>query len=536
VVVILADNRPEWLIADMGAILAGGMPAGIYTSSTPEQIRFIAGHCEATIAIVDNPDRLARLRSVRGKLPALAAVVLMHGEDPSGKALSWSDLLQLGAAYPEAGLMERLARQRADDACTLIYTSGTTGDPRAVMLTHANLTWTAERVREAIGLRAGDSVVSYLPLAHIAEQLSSIHGQMLLGGCTWFTKSMEDLGDGLRHVRPDYFLGVPRVWEQIMARMTQAGSRSGPLRRRIVRWARRQGLAGAAAARRGHGMPLGYRIANRMIFATVRGRLGLDRSRYQITSAAPASPEMLEFFLSLGLPLYELYGLSESTGPVTVSVPGAFRTGSVGRVLDGTELRIEADGEVLVRGPHVFKGYFRDPVATAAAIDGDGWLHTGDIGALDREGYLTIIDRKKDLIACFDGQKIAPQKLEGRLRSFPGVAHAAVFGLYGGRPGALLFLDAPRLVDLRVAAGSFARDRVEAAHCPKIRAFFQASIDDFNAAAAPHEHIVQFAVLSADLTIEGGELTPTMKVKRRVLREKYAAAIASLSDRALAAE
>jgi len=529
VVSLFGDNRPEWLLADVGAILAGGLPAGIYANSTPEQCRFVAAHCQAAIAVVDNLDRLARLRTVRAELPPLSTLVLMRGEDPSGEALSWPTLLELGARYPEAALDERLAAQRPQDVCTLIYTSGTTGNPRAVMLTHANLTWTADRARRVSGLREGDSVLSYLPLAHIAEQLSSIHGQMLLGGCVWFTENVENLGDDLRHIRPDYFLGVPRVWEQIMTQMQAIGSRSNPLRLRLMWWARRQGLAGGKAAQLGRTMPLGYWLAERLVFSKVRRRLGLDRSRFQVTSAAPASRETLEFFLSLGVPLYEFYGLSESTGPATVSAPGAFRTGAVGRVLDGTEVRIAADGEVLIRGPHVFKGYYKDPLATAEAVDADGWLHSGDIGTFDGDGYLRIVDRKKDLIACSDGEKVAPQPLEGRLRSLPGVAHAAVFGLDGGRLGALLTLDPQRLVDLLATAGSPARGRGEAARCPKIRALFQAHIDELGAAGAPIERIARFAFLPADFTIEGGELTPTMKVKRRVVREKYAAAIASLS-------
>jgi long-subunit acyl-CoA synthetase (AMP-forming) len=521
VVLLFGENRPEWILADVAAILAGGIPAGIYTSSTPEQCRFVAAHSEARIAVVDTVERLERLRAVRAGLPALSILVLIHGVDPSGEALSWSRLLELGAGHPEAALDARLAAQQPDDACTLIYTSGTTGSPKAVMLTHTNLTWTASLARSSVGFRAGDNVLSYLPLTHVAEQLSSIHMQMLLGGCTWFTESLERLGDDLRDVRPDYFLGVPRVWERIQAQIQAAGSRSGPLRSRLVRWARRQSIALGGARPRGWRARLGYLVADHLVFSKVRRRLGLDHSRYQVTSSAPTSRETLEFFLSLGIPLYELYGLSETTGPATVSAPGMFRTGSVGRVVDGTEIRIAPDGEVLICGPHIFKGYYKDPVATAEAIDEAGWLHTGDIGMLDGDGYLWIVDRKKDLIPCAGGEKVAPQPLEGRLRSLPAVAHAAVFGIDGGRLAALIALDPQRLADLRAASGSAAHDLGEAAACPKVRVLFRRLIDELAAVTPAAGHIGRFAVLPAELTIEGGELTPTLKVKRRVLREKY---------------
>jgi long-subunit acyl-CoA synthetase (AMP-forming) len=525
VVVVFGENRPEWLLADVGAILAGGLPAGLYASSTPEQCRFVAAHCQASIAVVDNLDRLGRLRAA---LPNHSALVLMSGEDPRGEALSWQNLLQLGARHPEAALEERLSIQRPDDACTLIYTSGTTGNPRGVLLTHVNLTWTADRTRRATGVQQHDNVVSYLPLAHIAEQLSSIHGQMLIAGCTWFTQGLESLAADLREIRPNYFLGVPRVWERMMAAMQVAGARANPIKARLIRWARRQGIAGGEAAQWGHAKPLRYRIADRLVLSQVRRRLGLDRSRFQVTSAAPAARETLEFFLSFGIPLYEFYGLSECTGPATISAPGAFRTGAVGRALDGTEVRVTADGEVLIRGPHVFKGYYKDARASAEAIDADGWLHTGDVGTLDADGYLRIIDRKKDMIVCCDGEKVAPQPLEGRLRSLPGVAHAAVFGLDGARLGVLLTLDSERLAGLRDAAGSLARDRNQAAHCPQIRAFLRARIEELAAAARPAQRIAGFAVLPVDFTTEGGELTPTLKLKRGVLREKYAGALAQL--------
>jgi long-subunit acyl-CoA synthetase (AMP-forming) len=396
------------------------------------------------------------------------------------------------------------------------------------MITHDNITWTAQTALQLLDLRPGESILSYLPLSHVAEQLVSIHGPMVAGVTTWFAESLENLGENLREVRPHAFLGVPRVWEKMQAKIMAIGAAQPPLRRKIAAFAKRVGLAAGYADQDGARRPLLFPLAQRVIFDRIRERLGLDRCRLQATSAAPISKDTLEFFLSLGLPLYEIYGMSECTGPATVSLPGAYRTGSTGTTLPGTELRIAPDGEICMRGRHVFKGYLKNPEATAEALDADGWLHSGDIGELDARGFLRITDRKKDLLITAGGENVAPQLLEGMLKGIPVVSQAVVLGDRRKYLAALLTLDPERLPIDAATAGSPARTPAEAATCPRFLAFLEAEVARLNGRLAQVQTIKRFKVLPDELTIERGELTPTMKLKRKVINARHAAAIAEL--------
>lgn len=527
-VVIIGFNRVEWFLADLGAIAAGGVPAGIYTTSSPEQCEWIARHCDARIAVVENEEHLAKFLAVRDRLPALRAIVLMEGESDDPTVWAWPRMIALGATVPESRLEERLAAQRADDVCTLIYTSGTTGEPKAVMLTHDNLTWTAEAAGKLIAIAPGDDAISYLPLSHIAEQITTLHGAMQHGACTWFAESMEKLGDNLREVRPHYFLGVPRVWEKMMERMQAAGASAPPAKRKLVRWARDLGLAGGYATQAGGRPPTLYAVADALVFRKVRRAIGLDRARVLVTSAAPIAVSTLEFFLSLGMPICEVYGMSECTGPATISVPGAYHTGRAGRALPGTELRIAADGEICMRGRHVFAGYFNDSAGTADALDSDGWLHSGDIGTIDEFGYLRITDRKKELIITAGGENVAPQFVEGQLKSIPVVSQAVAVGDRQRYIAVLLTLDPQKIPLVAAEVGSPARDLMTAIQDERFLAYLQREIDRVNARLARVQAVKRFAVIPNEFSIEGGELTPTMKLRRRVIAEKYGKEIAEL--------
>ncbi len=527
-VVILGNNCPEWLVADLAAVHAGGLPAGIYATFAPDQCRYIAHHCEAQIAVVDNAELVAKVLAVRASLPSLKAIVQMHGEPGAPGVLRWEDLLRRGHDVPEAEIDARTAAQSPDDVATLIYTSGTTGEPKAVMLTHDNATWTADVGISSLGLRAGDNILSYLPLSHIAEQLVSLFGPVAFGGTTWFAESMEKLGDNLREVRPDFFLGVPRVWEKMQERMQAAGAGNSPLRRKLIAWARGVGLRGGYADQEGRPRPPLYGLANALVFRKVRERLGLDRARILVTSAAPIAKSTLEFFLSLGLPICEVYGMSECTGPATISTPDRYHTGKAGRVFPGAELMTAADGEICMRGRHVFKGYYKDPVGTAEALDVNGWLHSGDIGDIDAEGFLQITDRKKDLIITAGGENVAPQLVEGYLKAIPVVSQAVVVGDRQRYLGVLLTLDPARVPEDAAAAGSPARDPASAATCEKFRAHLQSHIDAVNARLARVQTVKRFENIAGEFTVEGGELTPSLKVRRKVVAEKYAAEIARL--------
>jgi long-subunit acyl-CoA synthetase (AMP-forming) len=527
-VALFSGNRPEWLVAHLAAIYAGARPAGIYVTSAGEQIRYIAHHCEARIALAGDGEQLARLLALRGSLPHLQAIVLADGESAEPGVHSWAEVARLGAAVPEERLQERADALRPEDCASLVYTSGTTGPPKAVMLSHRNLVWMGGAIVRAAGMREDDRAVSYLPLSHVAEQMNSLYDPLTAGISVSFAQSLETLADTLREVRPTIFFAVPRVWEKMQAAMEAAGSQAPPWRRRLVAWARRKGLAGGLAEQQGRGRPLAYALARRLVFDTVRRRLGLDQARFCISSAAPISRRTLEFFLSLGIPILEVYGMSECAGPTTVSLPSRYRTGRVGRPIDLTELRIAEDGEVLMRGPHVFLGYLKDDAATAEAIDARGWLHSGDVGRLDEEGFLEITDRKKELLVTSGGKKTAPQMIEGLLRQIPGVAHAVAVGERRNYVAALLTLDRERLPAALLRAGSPAPDAPAAASCPAFRRFLEEQIEAANRSLARFESVRRFAVLPGEFTVEGGELTPTLKLKRRVVAARYAAEIEAL--------
>jgi long-subunit acyl-CoA synthetase (AMP-forming) len=521
-VTILGFNCAEWFVADLAAIHAGAIPAGIYTTNTAEQCQFVADHCGARVAFVENAEQLDKFRAIRHQLPQLFAIVMMHGDPDATDALSWERFLVLGDRVSDNALDARRALQHVDDVCTLIYTSGTTGMPKAVMLSHANITFLVEQGMALTKVQPGEDLVSYLPLSHIAEQLFTLHNSVLAGTCIWFAESIDALGDALRAARPHHFLAVPRVWEKMQAKMEAAAARNSLMKRRIARWAREIGLAGGYSDQRNGLRPTLYPVADRLVFSKVRAALGLDRARTLVSGAAPISSRTLEFFLSLGLPICEVYGMSECTGVTTASVPGRYRTGRAGFVLPGTELRIADDGEICMRGPHIFKGYFNDATATAEALDADGWLHSGDIGEMDAEGFLRITDRKKELIITAGGENIAPQMVEGQLKSIPVVSQAVVIGDRRRYLSVLLTLDPEKIPSVASLAGSAARSAAEAAQCARFSAYLQREIDGVNNTLARVQTVKRFAVLPGEFTVDGGELTPTMKLRRKMISQKYA--------------
>jgi long-subunit acyl-CoA synthetase (AMP-forming) len=532
---LIGQNSPEWLIADVAAIFAGAMPAGIYTTNSAEQARYITEHCEAKVAFADTAAQVAKFVAESERLPRLDVVVQMTGKPAlpdaaNGKLriLGWDEFLALGDGVTEAELDARLKSQKPDDVCTLIYTSGTTGEPKAVMITHTNIVWTAGSLLPTLKLGPDDVSLSYLPLSHVAEQILTIHGPMAMGSVVYFAESIEKLGENLADVRPTVFMGVPRVWEKIQAKMQAAGQNAPPMRKKLVGWARKTGLAGGFAEQRGEKKPLLFPVAKRIVFDKVRQRLGLDRARICVTSAAPISRDTLEFFLALGIPLLEVYGMSECTGPATYSPPERYRTGKCGICLPGAELKLAEDGEICMRGKHVFKGYLKDAESTKNALDAEGWLHSGDIGTIDAEGFLQITDRKKDLLITAGGENIAPQVLEGHLKGIPVVAQAVVIGDRRKYLAALVTLDPERLKAEAELAGSPARSVTDAAKCSLFNKHLEKQIDTVNEKLARVQTIKRFTIIPQEFTIDGGELTPTMKVKRKVVNEKYKSEIEAL--------
>lgn len=520
-VTIIGSNCPQWLISDYGAIFAGGVPVGIYATNSPEQCHYIVEHSEASIAVVEDEEQLAKFMEIRGNLPKLKAIVMMNGSDADENVISWKDLPGIAEKVSQSQLQERIDAQGPDDLCSLIYTSGTTGNPKGVMLSHDNITWTSKQLAENVKLTNKDIALSYLPLSHIAEQAVSLHGPASIGLQVYFAESLDALADNLVEVRPTFFLGVPRVWEKIQAKMMTVGAQNSPLKKKIAAWARKKGLEGGYADQNGGPKPFLYGLANKLVFSKAREKLGLDRSTLQVSAAAPISMDTLEFFLSLGIPITEVYGMSESTGPGTVSTPDNYETGSAGPAMIGTEVKIADDGEVLMRGRHVFMGYYKNEEETKKTIDSDNWLHSGDIGEIDAKGFLKITDRKKELIITAGGENIAPQLLEGKLKAIPVISQTTVIGDRRKYLTALITLDPEKVADEAAAIGSSAKNGAEAAKCDIFVKHLQGLIDEVNNSLARVQTIKKFTIAPDEFSVEGGELTPTMKLKRRIIYDKY---------------
>ena len=527
-VAIWSGNRPEWHIADAGILSVRARPVPVYQTLTADQAAYVLGHSDALVLVVESPAYLEKALSLRERLPSLRRVVVVSGLDSAredGFVLPWATALQRGedALQARGSALERLAAEtQPDDVATLIYTSGTTGPPKAVMLTHRNVLAALAGVTTIVGAEAEDRVVSYLPLAHVAERINSEFRSYLFGNVTYFATSIDTLADDLREVRPTMFFAVPRVWEKMAGRISaQVEGTRGP-RGRLARWALRTG-ARAAVVRESGGTPSillrrRLRVADRLVLARIRAATGLEQSRILASGAAPIGIDTLRFFAALGMDVCEAYGQTENTGTATLRRPGSDGLGTVGQPYPGVELRIADDGEILVRGDVVFPGYFKDQSATAEALE-DGWLHTGDVGVVDSDGALRITDRMKDLIITAGGKNIAPTAIESALTRHPLVANAVAIGDRRPYVTALLTLDESEVERRSAAADS-----------PTAQSFMdelQAHVDAVNRELGHVERVKRWRLLDADFRV-GDELTPTLKVKRKVVAEKYASEIETM--------
>lgn len=526
---VMGFNREEWIVAALGAMAAGGRAVGVYTTASAEQIAYVTGHCDAPIALVENEAFLDKLLSVKAQLPRLKHVIVMEApSSPREGVFTFAEVIERGAKANEADYYARVDALQPDDVAQMIYTSGTTGHPKGVMLSHHNLCFTTVHLVTCHPVGPDDMLLSYLPLSHIAEQVCSIYAPLVAGMQVSFAESFERLAENLREVRPTVFFGVPRVWEKFMAKAEQGIASQPRARQRVVAWARN------VAARHHHevmnhrqppiSLQAQYALAKRTVFEPLKARIGLDRAQVLATSAAPIAREVLEFFTSLDMPIAEIYGQSEVTGPTSVSTREAIKLGKLGRPMPGVEVRIAGDGEILVRGGNVCVGYFKDEAATRELIH-DGWLHSGDVGQLDEDGFLQITGRKKEIIVTSGGKKTAPSNLEGLLKSIEPIGNAMVVGDGRNYLVALLALDSERTAAFAQKHG-FPNSPGALATDPRFREYLKGRIDEaVNARVSQFETIKKFEVLPHDFTIDGGELTSTLKVRRKVVAEKYRAEI-----------
>jgi long-chain acyl-CoA synthetase len=527
---IVGANRPEWTTFHLAAMSVGGVPVGIYTTSAPGEMQYIVDHAESSIVLLEDADQWAKIVQERTRLPRLRHVVMMRGvpriDDPL--VMSWEEFQSRGERVADALFDQRLAALQPEQLATLIYTSGTTGPPKGVMLSHRNLAWTAEAARGMIEVSASDALLSYLPLSHIAEQMFTIHAAATVGYVVYFAESIEKLPDNLKEVQPHVFFGVPRVWEKFHTGIAAKLAQAEGIKRRLADWATRVGQRAntlKCAGRQPSGLlALQYRLADRLIYSKVRPAIGLARARLCVSGAAPIAPEVLEFFAGLDVVVHEVYGQSEDCGPTSFNLPGKTKLGSVGQPVPGVEVRIAADGEILVRGPNVFLGYYKDPAATAETLV-DGWLHSGDLGSLDSDGFLSITGRKKEIIITAGGKNITPKNIEAALKQSPLINEATVIGDRRKYLTALLTLDPE-------AAAAFAASHqlngAELHRHPVLRAAIAEHVEGVNAQFARVEGIKKFCVLPRNFTVEAGELTPTLKVKRKIVADHFAREIEAM--------
>jgi long-chain acyl-CoA synthetase len=527
---ILAGNQPRWHMADVGIMAAGAVTVPAYPTGAASQVAHVLGHSGSRVCFVGDRDQLAKLLLGRPRLPALERVIMLT-EPPDGLdddvLLTFDDLRSLGRQrlLEQPGLVEERARAlRPDAVATIVYTSGTTGPPKGTMITHENVAETIRSLTEVVSVGPTDRFLSFLPLSHIAERCTSHLGQILSGGETWFARSLATLAEDLRACRPTIFFAVPRVWEKFRQAVEAGLARApGPVRAQATRLIE-LGRA-RVAAREGEGRPLTlpeqatYQVLDRTLGARIRRQLGLDRGRIYVSSAAPVDPDLVRWFHAIGIPIAEVYGQTEDCGPTTMNRPGRIRIGTVGEPLPGLDVRIGSDGEVLVRGPNVCAGYWDDPEATAALLE-DRWMHSGDLGAFDGS-YLRIIGRKKDLIVTSSGKNIAPQDMETHLRSEPFISQAVVIGDGRKYLTALVSLDAEAVGAAVEGLDGHGATEVLATH-PMVVSEVQAAVERLNAGRAPAERIKAWRILPRELTVAGGELTPTLKVKRSVVIERFA--------------
>ena len=539
-VALLSENRPGWAFADLAILSAGAWSVPIYTSLTPDEIQFILEDSGAVACFVSNQAQLDKILAIRDRCPALECIVTLdpiETEEPGvHKARS---LVERGREAREKrpdALDERLQAIDPEDTASILYTSGTTGRPKGVMLSHRNFVSNVIDSLKSLAIRAEDVHLSFLPLSHSFERTAGYYIMIHAGVTIAYAESVDRVIDNMAEIRPTVMTSVPRLYEKMYAGLLQKASEAGGLKKGIVFWARRVGIEYAEKEVGGGGggpaLRLKHRLADRLVYAKLRERMG-GRIRFFVSGGAPLAPVIAKFFYAAGLPILEGYGLTETSPVIAVNTFERLRFGTVGPPIDNVEVRIEADGEILVRGPNIMQGYYNQPEKTAAVMTEDGWFRTGDIGLLE-DGFLKITDRKRDLIKTSGGKFIAPQPLENELKTSRYVSQAVVVGNKRKYASVLIV---PNFDNLR----AFAREKgldpgdVESLfQAEPVQDLYEQVLAELNQGLASYETLKKYRLVPQEFTIEAGELTPTLKVKRRVIEEKYADLIDTLYEEEVA--
>ncbi len=530
---LIGNNVPEYSVSDFGVLHAGGVPVSLYNTLAPEQIEYIVNHSEAKYVICENRDYFEKFLKIQNELPNVRKVILWRDAEEFADndwVISFESVLEQGRQQDDTELENRWKAVGVDDLATLIYTSGTTGPPKGVMVTHSNVCWTLESLLRAQPLGPGQRQISYLPMAHIAERMIGHYIPLKLGSSIHFCPNAREIGAYLVAVRPTFFFGVPRIWEKLYQGLQNAihnnpdeGQRKAAeeaidVRTQVVK-----------LENEGQAVPDDLRKkadANKPVVDFIKQLVGLDQVVNAGTGAAPIAREILEFFWALGVPLFEVYGQSEDTGPTSWNTPDQNRIGTVGPSLPGVEVVLADDGELLVRGGNVTNGYYKEPELTAETFDSDGWLHSGDVAEF-HDGFIKIVDRKKEILITAGGKNIAPSNVENMLKQHPLVGQACLIADQRPFASALIALDPDDAAAWAKARGK-PTDLASLSQDPDVIADVENYVNEMNKRLHNQEQVKKFTILPMEWSVDSGEVTPTLKMKRKVVNQKYEAEIESM--------
>jgi long-chain acyl-CoA synthetase len=519
-VAILANTRPEWTYFDFAALTAGATVVPIYQTNSPEECRYVLENSDAKAVVVEDEDQLDKIRKIRDSVPKLEHVIRMTGS--SEDAISMDELSERGVSRPESEWEERWRSVTPDDICTFIYTSGTTGPPKGCVISHGNYRSMCDMAEDESVLVQGRTTYLYLPLAHSFALLIQLLSFDVGGTLAYWERDPLKILPNLAEVKPHYFPSVPRIFEKIYTAASGKAEKAGGIQKRTFWWAIGVGKKVREIERQGRQpgplLKAQYALADRLVLANIRNLFG-GQIVEAVSGAAPINPEILRFFDAAGVLVLEGWGMTETSTAATIARPDAFKFGTIGKPFKGTEIKIADDGEILVRGPNVFQGYYKNEEATKETLV-DGWLHTGDVGEIDADGYIKITGRKKDIIITAGGKNITPANLEGEIKQSQWISQCVVIGDRRPYLVALVTLD-PEEVQKLAAEDGVAKDPSAWPDDERLRKLIQEHVDQVNQRYARVEQVKKFKILPQDFSQEGGELTPTMKVKRAVVARKY---------------
>jgi long-chain acyl-CoA synthetase len=533
---LIGSNVPEYTISDFGILHAGAVPVSLYNSLAPEQIAYIVNNCDGAYVFCENRQYLETLLKIQREIGNVRRVIMWHdAEEFAGNEwiVSFDEMIEAGRGVDDAEYERRWQAVEADDLVTLIYTSGTTGPPKGVMISHYNVCWTLESFLTVMSLPSGTRQISYLPMAHIAERMVGHYGPLRIGSLVHFCPEPRQIAGYVRDVKPQYFFGVPRIWEKFHQGIQNSIEAASDDQRKAAHDALDVRLKVVRLELTGQDVPADLREEDEQhkpVTDFIRSFVGLDEVVVGVTGAAPLAREVIEFFWAIGVPVYEVYGQSEDTGPTSWNRPGATRLGTVGPAIPGVEVKLAEDGELLVRGGNVSAGYYKEPDLTAETFDDDGWLHSGDVAEITDDGFIKIVDRKKEILITAGGKNVAPSNVENLLKQHPLVGQAAMIADRRPYATALIALDPEDASEWAKARGKPA-DIASLSQDDEVRADIHRHIDEMNKQLHNQEQIKKFTILPNEWTIEGGEITPTLKMKRKVVNQKYEAEIESMYEK-----